>query len=191
MSAFVEECLREWRRLGVPDPVANEMAADLTADLEEADSEGGSPEDVLGNNAFDPKAFAAEWAVARGVTGPPTRDLPLIRRPRLAVLLTALVVVFTVCTGSVLLLGDRGSSIAFAIRGIVTRSGAIRFPGRPGPVGPFMGPALAGLSVQALAGVLFFLGIVGLGLIVALYWSPWFGRRRGRRGNGRGSPGWN
>jgi hypothetical protein len=36
VSEFVDECRREWRRLGVPDPIANEMAADLTADLEEA-----------------------------------------------------------------------------------------------------------------------------------------------------------
>jgi hypothetical protein len=40
VSEFVDECRREWRRLGVPDPVANEMAADLTADLEEAEAEG-------------------------------------------------------------------------------------------------------------------------------------------------------
>ena len=58
MNEFVDECRREWRRLGVPDPVANEMAADLTADLEEAEAEGGSPEDVLGNSAFDPRRFA-------------------------------------------------------------------------------------------------------------------------------------
>src|SRR5580704_7406911 len=74
VSEFVEECRREWRRLGVPDPIANEMAADLTADLDEAQAEGGSPEDVLGNSAFDPRRFAAAWAVARGVTGPPPPD---------------------------------------------------------------------------------------------------------------------
>ena len=62
MTEFVQECRREWRRLGVPDPIASEMAADLTADLEEARAEGGSPEDVLGNNAFDPRRFAAAWA---------------------------------------------------------------------------------------------------------------------------------
>src|SRR5579864_4893833 len=76
VSEFVDECRREWRRLGVPDPVANEMAADLTADLEEAEAEGGSPEDVLGNSAFDPRRFAAAWAAARGVTGPPILDRP-------------------------------------------------------------------------------------------------------------------
>jgi hypothetical protein len=45
------------------------MAADLTADLREAEAEGGSTEDVLGSSAFDPKAFAASWAFERGVTG--------------------------------------------------------------------------------------------------------------------------
>ena len=78
MSDFVEECRREWRRLGVPDPVANEMAADLTVDLEEAEAEGGSPEDVLGNSAFDPRRFAAAWAAARGVTSAPA---PTVRLP--------------------------------------------------------------------------------------------------------------
>lgn len=67
MNPFVEECLREWRRLGVPDPVANEMAADLGADLEEAETEGASAEEVLGSGAFDPRSFAAAWATERGV----------------------------------------------------------------------------------------------------------------------------
>ena len=71
MSPFVEECLREWRRLGVPDPVANEMAADLAADLAEAEAEGASAEEVLGSGAFDARAFAAAWATERGVVPPP------------------------------------------------------------------------------------------------------------------------
>jgi hypothetical protein len=55
VNEFIEECRREWRRIDVPDPIANEMAADLTADIEEAESEGGTAEDVLGNSAFDPR----------------------------------------------------------------------------------------------------------------------------------------
>jgi hypothetical protein len=62
---FVEECRREWKRLGVPDPVANEMAADLEADLQEAEAEGASAEAVLGRSAFDPRSFAAAWAQPR------------------------------------------------------------------------------------------------------------------------------
>ncbi|MGA2519506.1 MAG: hypothetical protein ABSG81_01660 [Acidimicrobiales bacterium] len=76
MNEYVEECRREWRFLGVPDPVANEMAADLMADLDEARSEGATAEDVLGNSAFDPRSFAASWAVARGVTAPALATVP-------------------------------------------------------------------------------------------------------------------
>ena len=39
MNDFVEQCRREWKRLRVPEPVANEMASDLTADLKEAEAE--------------------------------------------------------------------------------------------------------------------------------------------------------
>lgn len=68
MNEFVEECCREWQLLGVPDPIASEMAVDLTTDIEEAEAEGGSAEDVLGSSLFDPRGFAAAWASARGVT---------------------------------------------------------------------------------------------------------------------------
>jgi hypothetical protein len=47
------------------------MAADLAADLEEADAEGASAEEVLGSGAFDPRSFAAAWAAERGVIQPP------------------------------------------------------------------------------------------------------------------------
>jgi hypothetical protein len=70
VNEFVEACRREWRRLGVPDPVANEMAFDLAADLREAEAEGVAPEEVLGSGAFDPESFARAWAQERGVVGP-------------------------------------------------------------------------------------------------------------------------
>ena len=38
MSKFVNECSKEWKRLGVPESVSNEMAADLEADLAEAEA---------------------------------------------------------------------------------------------------------------------------------------------------------
>lgn len=66
MSDFVQQCRGEWKRLGVPDPVANEMAADLAADLAEAQGEGVSAEEVLGTSAFDPRSFATSWAAERG-----------------------------------------------------------------------------------------------------------------------------
>lgn len=72
MSEFVERCRREWTRLRVPDPIANEMAEDLAADLSEAEVEGASPEDLLGDAALDPQAFARSWAEERGLVLAPS-----------------------------------------------------------------------------------------------------------------------
>ena len=79
MNEFVEECRREWSRLGVPETVANEMAADLTTDLEEAAADGVPSEEVLGSGASDARAFAAAWAAERGVTRPLTTNHRLRR----------------------------------------------------------------------------------------------------------------
>jgi len=62
MDEFVAECRREWKRLGVSGSTADEMAAELEADLHEA-----SLEDVLGRDAADAAAFARRWATERGV----------------------------------------------------------------------------------------------------------------------------
>ena len=72
MSDFVEQCRREWRRLGVADPLAEEMAADLTSDLEEAEAEGVSATEYLGASARDPRSFAASWATERGIIPTPS-----------------------------------------------------------------------------------------------------------------------
>jgi len=72
MSVFVEECRQEWKRLGVPDLLADEMAADLEADLAEAEAEGVPAAEILGES--DPRRFAATWAGERGLVPeePPT-----------------------------------------------------------------------------------------------------------------------
>jgi len=90
VSEFVDQCRREWSRLGVPDPAANEMAADLEADLAEAAAEGASQEEVLGSGAFDPRSFAAAWAAERGLVQPP-RPAPTVppRRSRVAAVAVA------------------------------------------------------------------------------------------------------
>jgi len=94
MNEFIEECRRAWKRLGVPAPVANEMATDLAADLQEADAEGVSPEEVLGSGAFDPQSFAASWAAERGVI-----DRPRSPRTRRPLVLGALVLVLVAGVG--------------------------------------------------------------------------------------------
>jgi hypothetical protein len=90
VSEFVDACRREWRRLGVPEPAANEMAADLAADLKEAEQDGVTAEEVLGSGAFDPRAFAASWASERGLVPAQRRDR--MRDHRLLLVLAGLVV---------------------------------------------------------------------------------------------------
>ena len=107
MSDFVEECRREWRRLGVPDAVANEMAADVAADLAEAEAEGASAQDVLGAQAFDPRAFAAAWAFSRGVAERPSPDE---RGPRRWLVLAAVAVALVAIAGGVLAVVDSSST---------------------------------------------------------------------------------
>ena len=104
MSEFVEECRQEWRRLGVADAVANEMAADLTADLQEAEADGASAEEVLGSGAFDPRAFAASWAAERGVIQARASSAPsgVEQSSKRALVLAAIALVVIVGAGLVL-----------------------------------------------------------------------------------------
>jgi hypothetical protein len=173
---FVEDCRREWRRLGVPDPIANEMAADLTADIEEAEAEGGSAEDVLGNSVFDAQRFAASWAGARGVTSPALPDGPP-RRRAFPLALTAIGAFFGLAAIA-LLIGRRSASAAVSVRRILAGPGPVRLFG-PGSASPpfrsvVLGPQFAGHSLPLifLAALLFFACIVAFGLAV-VYWSPW------------------
>ena len=108
MNDFVDQCRVEWKRLGVPDPVADEMAAELTADLDEAAAEGVPAVEVLGAGAYDPRAFAASWAAERGVVSPSdgwAGRLPRRTLPALAAL--ALVLAFV---GAALVIVDSGSA---------------------------------------------------------------------------------
>jgi len=186
VSEFVEECRREWRRLGVPDPIANEMAADLTADIDEAEAEGGSAEDVLGNSVFDPRTFAAAWAGARGVIAPallaPTpqahgpADGPPRRRAVVAVGLSA-VAAFFVLVAVALLVGRHSASAAVSVRRILPGPARIFGPGSVSPpfrsfvFGSQFGGPNNGLFIL-FGVVILLLGIVVLGVAV-MYWSPW------------------
>ena len=136
MNTFVTACRREWRRLGVPEAVANEMASDLQADLAEAEADGVSPEEVLGNGYLDPESFAASWATARGVVEGPSRpEEHARRRPRTQV---AAVVAsgFAVLAGLFVVADGRRSSVAVA--GVAFRRPAV-FKMPPVP-GAFVGP---------------------------------------------------
>jgi hypothetical protein len=168
MSCFVEQCRREWKRLRVPDPVANEMAADLAADLEEAEAEGVSAEEVLGRSAFDPRSFAASWATERGVvpsaitSAPPQESAS--RRPLIFAVLASLTVIGVI--GAALIpLAVRSRSVAPAP--------TPRVPvGPPPSSGPF-GLNSAPFAAEALAWILLLLIATLAVIAVAWLWSRW------------------
>ena len=98
MNDFVNECRREWKRLGVSRKAADEMAAELAADLAEAES----TDDLLGGHASDPRSLARAWAVERGV----------VRRDgrRLGWVAAATILVLLAIAGAVLLVVDETPS---------------------------------------------------------------------------------
>jgi hypothetical protein len=103
MSDFVEQCRQEWKRLGVPDPLAEEMAADLATDLGEAAADGVSAEEFLGSSAFDPRSFAASWAAERGIIPAPAGPG---NRPLVLVVFTALVALAVIVAALLLVTGQ-------------------------------------------------------------------------------------
>jgi hypothetical protein len=106
VSDFVEQCRMEWKRLGVPNPLAEEMAADLTADLEEAEVDGVSAEEFLGSSASDPRSFAASWAAERGIIPEPANRPNVRRRPRFLVAFTALAAIAVIASAVLLATGE-------------------------------------------------------------------------------------
>jgi hypothetical protein len=200
MSEFVDECRREWKRLRVPDPVANEMAADLAADLKEAEAEGASTEQVLGSGAFDARSFAASWAAERGVIppAPPVAAGQGSRVPRRSRLLAAAAVfVLGALLGGALVTVRSGSEQRVAIVSAIGPSPRAVGPTlevpRPGVLAPF-GPLRrevmpagvlaghvdgAGFALHTVGLIFLFIGLVGL-IVTLLYWSPWARRMSGR-----------
>jgi hypothetical protein len=98
MSGFVDQARREWKRLGVPDGAADEMADDLRADIEEAERDGASAADLLGASVNDPRGFAAAWASERGLV--PAGRRPGRRRWIIGAVLVAVAVVAVVLAGT-------------------------------------------------------------------------------------------
>lgn len=177
MSQFVDQCRREWSRLGVPAAFANEMAADLEADLAEARADGVSPEEVLGNGYFDAECFAASWAIARGVVSVTPRERNTIRIRTLVLALGALLGAVVAGVGFLILVRPRFGSQAFAVT-------SVRRFNRLAPsiaVNPhkflFSGP---GSAVDPLGWVLLIAGLIGLVAILWI-WRPWSSHRNTTR----------
>ena len=185
MSSFVDECRKEWRRLGVPEAEANEMAADLEADLAEAKAEGVSPEEVLGKGYFDPRSFAASWAASRGFVSPTRPALGTIQVRTLALALGAVVAAAFVALGLAFLFGTPVVSQSMSAAAapftphhrppppslFVTPSGGHRVI-----FGPVVPP-----SLHSAGFVLLLVGLAGLGAVLWI-WRPWSHRRDGPSG---------
>jgi len=171
MSDFVEQCRREWKRLGVPDPLAEEMATDLASDLREAEADGVSAEELLGSSAFDPRSFAASWAAERGVIPEPPERGRGRRRP-LALLAFTGVAAFALIVSALLLLTGRPT--VSLVRSEVARPHLV--PAPPGavlPPGPTRHVLVASASASApVEWILLLLAIVALGF-AAWLWSSW------------------
>lgn len=106
MSEFVQQCRREWSRLGVPVSAAEEMATELAADLSDAQAAGMSAEEYLGASAADPQAFAAAWAAERGII-PTTPDRePRRRKPLVLVAFTAAAALTLIVAAVLLITGE-------------------------------------------------------------------------------------
>jgi hypothetical protein len=167
MSDFVEQCRREWKRLGVPDPLAEEMAADLASDLREAEAEGVSADDLLGEVAADPRSFAASWAGERGIIPEPPRGRAR-RKPSALVAFTALAAIVLIIAAALLATGEPKVSL--------TRSRSAPPHLHASSVHPSIPPGI-GHRVQASAAapvewVLLILAIAALGFAVWL-WARW------------------
>jgi hypothetical protein len=196
VNQFVEECRREWKRLGVPDPVADEMAADLAADLEEAEAEGASAEEVLGSGASDPRSFAASWAAERAVIPPPRLTARPPRRSLMLPAIAALTVVTAIGAALVRFASPHVSASTTAIRVPPEFAGprapapiaAIREPPPPkfaAPRAPLavwtepdgrgvvLTPANgSGVEINQVGSILLIVGIVGIiPSMLFLFWS--------------------
>ena len=167
MSDFVDQCLNEWKRLGVPDPLAEEMAADLTSDLGEAEAEGVSTEELLGSSAFDPRSFAASWASERGIIPVPL-SRPTRRRPFVLVAFTVLAAIALVVSALLLLTGEPKVSLVKS----TTASPRIFAP--PGAIHT-RSVVLSASAAAPVEWMLLLLAVVALGF-AAWLWSNW-GRR--------------
>jgi hypothetical protein len=158
MSEFVDQCREEWRRLGVSDPLADEMAADLSADLAEAEADGMSAQELLGASAFDPAAFARSWATERGVIPPPARRR---RRPAFLIVFTAVSVLVLLFAAVSLITGQPRVSV------VTSRSaGGFVQPGTSHTV------ALSGNLAAPVEWVLLVVALIGVAF-AAWLWSSW------------------
>jgi hypothetical protein len=163
MSDFVKQCRREWKRLRVPEPDAEEMAADLAADLTEAAAEGVSAEELLGSSAFDPRSFAASWAAERGIIPRPLERETASRKPR-TLLAVAIVSAIALIVGALTLLTSHSR-----VAPIASTTAPSQLPS-PSPGPGLLGVHAGTVAASAVAWTVILLAIAAVALAA---WSTW------------------
>jgi hypothetical protein len=164
MSDFVEQCRREWKRLNVPDLLADEMAGELDSDLAAAEAEGMPAEEFLGNSLSDPRLFAASWAAERGVIPvSPTRGNARWR-PLVLAAFSSLAVIAVIVTAAALLMRGRANVEHLPS---VTNPPHLAPPGGGHVIPRQVGPGNTSGQVEW---IVLFLAVVALGL-AAWLWS--------------------
>lgn len=170
MSDFVEQCRREWKRLGVPDAVAEEMAADLASDVRDAEADGVSTEEFLGSSLGDPASFAASWATERGIIPIHLDRGNARRRPRTLVAFTALAAITVIVSALLLATGEPKVSLIKSRRGLHLPAAGVVVP-------PSVHQQLLQTSAAApVEWILLLVALVALAF-AAWLWSNW-GRSR-------------
>jgi hypothetical protein len=172
------------------------MAADLAADLKEAQAEGASAEEVLGSAASDPRSFAASWAAERAVIPQPRLTGRLSRRSLVLTATAALTVVTTIGAALVIFASPHASASETAIRvpaelrgprapagwPISREAPSPAYTGARVPIGVWVqhdgrGVLLAqtdssGVEINKVGSILLIVGIVGvLPAMLLLFWS--------------------
>jgi len=170
MTDFVEQCRLEWRRLGVPDALAEEMAADLDSDLAEAEGDGISAEELLGS---DPRAFAASLAAERGILPAPPSQGRARRRPVVLVAFTVVAAIVLIFAARGLLTGQPKATLVTNVSGMPGRHlpSAAPFPFAPSGTSVHRVFDLGNLAAP-VEWILLFFAIVALGFAVWL-WANW------------------
>jgi hypothetical protein len=170
MSDFVEQCRAEWKRLGVPESIAEEMAADLACDIREAEVDGISVEELLGSSASDPRAFAASWATERGIVQM-RRGQANGRRWRLVLVAFTGVAALALIVAA-LLLATGEPKVAL----VTSRAAPPHLPGSTASFAPPPGRVQASAAAP-IEWILLFLALVALAFSGWL-WRWWWGRSR-------------